>query len=499
MKKIKFPLYFLIFGLLIASCSKDDDITSEKNTETETTPKTEINLEVENFIYAGMNEVYLYKADVPQLADNYFKSNSEKEDFLLKFNSPEELYEGLQPTFDEFSFMTSDYEALAKMFQGVSKVNGMSFGLGRIGNSDDLFGYVEYVMPGTSAEAQGVQRGDVFTEINGTQLTVSNYRDLLEDESYTIDINRVENGYITPQDKTISLTASEYSENPVFISKVIEEEGKKIGYLMYNGFTGTDAFDSELNSVFAEFKSQGISDLILDLRYNGGGSVATAVDLAGMITGQFLGEIFIKEQWNEKYQNAWPAEDYITRFDSEIRTGEATNSLNLNRVYVIGTGSTASASELIINGLEPYIDVIHVGTTTRGKFQASATLYDAPNFYLYDSKGNLHVNTNHKYAIQPLIFKSANAAGKTDFVDGLFPDIEAKENLANFGVLGDPQETLLRAALNAALGLSQDTKSSASMKRAEENFKRFGEGDMIKPNYQRMYIDKLPGEVLNLK
>ena len=496
MKKLIYPLSIILSSVLSLSCSKEDDniaITPKESTAT----TTEEDFEVENFIYAGMNEIYLYKAYVPQLTDSYYNSNK-KEEYIKTFDSPEELYEGLQAGFDEFSFMTSDYEALAKSFQGVSKVNGMSFGLGRIGDTDDLFGYVQYVLPGTSAEEQGVERGDIFTEINGISLNISNYRDLLSDETYTIDINRIENGYITPTGNTIALISREYSENPIYISTVIEEDGKRIGYLMYNGFTGTDAFDSQLNGVFAEFKSLGISDLILDLRYNGGGSVETAVDLAGMITGQYKGEVFIKEKWNDKYQNAWPEESYITRFDSEIRTGEVTNSLNLNKIYVIGTGSTASASELIINGLEPYIDVIHIGTTTRGKFQASTTLYDAPNFYLYDSNGNLHVNPEHKYAIQPLIFKSANANGKTDFVDGLSPDIEIRESLSNFGELGNPDESLLRTAINAVLGKPQENVSAVA-KRAEEKFRVFGEGDMIKPTYQRMYIDKLPGEVLNLK
>lgn len=495
MKKSILPIYLLFISLVIISCSKNDDdqIVEKLPSETEKPLK---NIEVESFIYAGMNEVYLYKANVPALTDSYFATVSQKEDFLRSFDSPEILYENLQPEFDHFSFMTSDYEALAKMFQGVSEVNGMSFGLGRIGDSNALFGYVEYIMPGTSAEQQGVKRGDVFTQINGTSLNIDNYRALLENENYTIDINRIENGYITPTGTSISLTASEYSENPVYISNVIEEDGKKIGYLMYNGFTSTNDFDSQLNAVFGDFKAQGISDLILDLRYNGGGSVATAVDLAGMITGQFEGEIFIKEQWNSKYQNAWPAENYLTRFDSKIRTGETINSLNLSRIFVIGTRATASASELIINGLEPYIEVIHVGTTTRGKFQASTTLYDAPNFYLYDNQGNLHVNPNHKYAIQPLIFKSANANGKTDFVDGLFPDIEIGEDLSNFGELGAPEERLLRTALNAALGKTQENVSAIN-KRMEDNFRSFGDGDMLKPNYQRMYIDKLPGEILN--
>lgn len=485
MKRINLPLLLLLV-YITGACSKDDDVV-EHTVETETIDPAEI--EVESFIYRGMNEVYLYKADVPVLADSYFSSSSEKAKFLAAFDSPEDLYAGLQPAFDKFSFMHHDYEELEKMFSGISESNGMDYGLSYISeNSDDLIGYVRYVLPGTSAEEQGVQRGDIFTRVDGTILTYHNYRTLLADENFTININRVENGTITPTGNSATLVGMEYEEDPVYFHHVYEVDGQKIGYLLYNGFTGTAKFDTKLNNTFLEFKNAGITDLILDLRYNGGGNVETAVDLASMITGQFENEIFIREFWNAKYQNAWPAEEYLRRFDSKIRTEEATNSLGLSKIHIIATRSSASASELIINGLEPHIEVIHIGETTRGKFQASTTLYDAPNLWKKDSNGNWHANPNHKYVIQPLIFKSANADGKTDFVDGLFPDIEIGESLADYGTLGDPNERLLQAALNYITGNSQEA-TSAFVKRAEEKFRYFGEKDMTEPTFQRMYTN----------
>lgn len=479
----------LLLGVMFTSCSTDDDIKEVKEEEIESVKDTR-NLEVEEFIYSGMNEIYLYKADVPTLADDYFSTDLERRDFLAGFDSPEKIYESLQPQFDKFSFMHHDYEELEKMFSGVSKSNGMDYGLSYIERgSNAIMGYVRYVLPNTSAEEKGVKRGDIFTEVNGTKLNVQNYQSLLSGGSYTIDINRIQNGTLTSTGNTATLVGTEYKEDPVFYRDILEVEGRKIGYLIYNGFTGTEEFDSKLNSVFLEFKNAGISNLILDLRYNGGGSVETAVDLAGMITGQFENKIFIKEYWNNKYQNAWSAESYLTRFDSTIRTDEPTNSLQLQEVTVIATRSSASASELIINGLEPHINVVHVGDTTRGKFQASTTLYDSPNFWKYDNNKNWHVNPNHKYVIQPLIFKSANAEGKTDFVDGLFPDVVIEESLGNYGILGDPNEPLLKAAINHILGNPQEA-ASAFAKRAGEKFKFFGEKDMKDPTFQRMYIDR---------
>ena len=194
-----------------------------------------------------------------------------------------------------------------------------------------------------------------------------------------------------------------------------------------------------------------------------------------MITGQFNGEVFAQQLFNENFS----PEDLI--FDNEISTGETINSLNLTRVYVLTSPSSASASELLINALNPYIDVIQIGDTTEGKFEGSATLYDSPDFTRRD------VNLNHTYAIQPLILKTANRDGFTDFFDGLDPDIEQEETFSNLGTLGDPQETLLNRALQEiSPGFAP---SSSSQEKNLVPINRIGENQMFDPTYQRMYID----------
>lgn len=481
MKMNKLMVPVIGIGLLFTSCSKDDEITEEPVvTETK-------NLEVEEFIHAGMEEIYLYKADVPELTEGFFSSTSRKKEYLGSFESPEALYDDLKSSQDKFSFMTADYIALENRFKGVSTTTGMNYSLGYIGTSDNLYGLVRYVLPGTSAEAEGVARGDVFTEVDGQKMTLDNYQDLLALGSFTIDINYIADKKITPTGNTITLVNEEYVADPVFIKKVIEIEGVKVGYLMYNSFTAD--FDNALNDAVGELKGQGITELILDLRYNGGGSVRSAVDLASMVTGQFPGKIFLKQTWNEKYQNAWEAENYIDRFHTELKTGETINSLNFNKVYVLTTKRSASASELIINGLDAYIDVVQVGETTTGKFQASVTLYDSYNF------SRKFANENHTYAIQPLVYKSENAKGVTDYFDGLAPDVEVKEDYNNYGVLGDIEETLLKAALNDILGKPQDQEEAAMAKMSQEKFRTIGETGMDAPDYQRMYIQELPTEI----
>ena len=223
----------------------------------------------------------------------------------------------------------------------------------------------------------------------------------------------------------------------------------------------------------------------MGLRYNGGGSVESAVDLTAMITGQFNGEIITKQQWNPELQAAFESndpEDLLDRFNSTIRTGESINSLNLSRLFIIGTGSTASASELTIIGLKPYIDVKTIGTTTVGKFQASTTLYDSENF------GRQNVNPNHFYAIQPLIYTYANASGTVGPATGIVPDFEIAETPSKLGILGDPNEPLLKVAIDQILGRSSATKSF----KLEDPMEVVGESKMFTPNFQRMYVLDLP-------
>ena len=114
----------------------------------------------------------------------------------------------------------------------------------------------------------------------------------------------------------------------------------------------------------------------------------------------------------------------------------------MNKVIIITSGSSASASELVINCLKPYIDVIQVGTTTYGKYQASVTLYDSPDFSLNG------VNPSHNYALQPLVLKTLNYLGETDYYNGLDPDIIAYEDSSNLGIIGDLDEPLLSIALD---------------------------------------------------
>jgi C-terminal processing protease CtpA/Prc len=430
MKK-KLLLFLLILSVSLTSCFKDNDDEIQVASL----------LDVQNFIYRGLNYFYLYKADTPELANDAFSNEGDLNNFLETFATPQALFGYLLSGQDRFSLLVDDYILLENALNGITLNHGMEFGLVLYPNgSGNVFGYARYILPGSDADNKGLQRGMIFNTIDGVQINENNYSELIGADSYTIGLATIDGETITATGESVELIKSNITENPIHIARTLDIEGQKVGYLMYNAFTRD--FDPQLNAVFAEFKADGVSNLILDLRYNGGGSVETAIDLSSMVTGQFNGQLFVSEQWNEDRQADY-AEDQL--FNATIRTGEAINSLNLNQVYVITTGRTASASELVINGLDPYINVTQVGETTTGKFQASFILYDAPapNF------SRSEANPGHTYAMLPLVFKTVNAAGYTDFVHGLDPDILIDEDYSNLGVLGDVNEPLLAETLNA--------------------------------------------------
>ena len=461
MKK-RILLVLITISTLSLACFDDLDDTIQ----------TSSNSAIGDFIYRGLNYFYLYKSATPELADDYFTDQNELNSFLDSFENPRETFDFLIAPPDRFSVLVNDYNELENALNGITLSNGMEFGLVYYPNgSTNVFGYVRYVLPNTDATAKGIQRGMLFNSINGQQLTDTNYLSLISLDSYEIGLATLNDEIIVPTGERIELVKQEYTENPIYIAETLAIEGRKIGYLMYNAFTRD--FDTSLNTVFAQFKADGIADLILDLRYNGGGSVETAVDLSSMITGQFNNQLFANEFWNDDRQNVYASP---ILFNDKIATGELINSLNLNKVYILTTNSSASASELVINCLKPYIEVKQLGGPTRGKYQASFLLYDAPapNF----SKSQ--ANPGHNYAMLPLVFKTSNRDGNTDYDDGLFPDIPLNEDYTNLGTLGTINEPLLAAAINDLFSLRQP------LQRNNNEFKELSNSKILSPIYQKM-------------
>ncbi|WP_252723881.1 S41 family peptidase [Winogradskyella psychrotolerans] len=452
MRTIKIALLSLLLALSATSCYDDMD----DNIVPATT------LELNDFVWKAMNYVYLYKSEIPDLADDRFMSTDEYETYLNSYSTPEELFESilyLPNEIDRFSGIYSNYFDLQNALSGTSLSNGIEYNLYYVpGSSTEIFGVITLVLADSPAEGLNLQRGDFFRAVNDENLTASNYIDLLSATSYTLNLaNYSDNGTPdTSDDDTVTLSGDSaslskisYTENPVHKTEVLDVGGISVGYLMYNGFTSE--FDNNLNNAFAEFDAAGVSELVLDLRYNGGGSVQTAAYLGSMVTGQFTGQVYSKLFYNDNLSNN--DTDYV--FTSSIN-GNSINSLNLSRVYILTTNRrTASASELVINSLSSYIDVVVIGENTVGKTQASRTVYDSPS--LFSDTG---ANTSHTYALQPLLANSTNVNDELVPYTGLIPDIELSESARNLGILGDVDEPLLAAALAEITGSSRSSNLS---------------------------------------
>jgi len=219
-----------------------------------------------------------------------------------------------------------------------------------------------------------------------------------------------------------------------------------------------------------------------------GGSVQSATYLASMITGQFKDQIFSKQKWNSKINEYFTSEDLEllnNRFTDKI-DGTAINSLNLTRVYILTSDATASASELIINGLVPYVTVVQIGDRTVGKNVGSITLYDSETF----TKKN--VNPSHKYAMQPLVLKIVNASNFGEYTDGLEPTYEQLEYISTMGVLGEQSEPLLNLAISKITG----STSKRVQQNREQSQPTFTDSKAMGGIRNQMYVEKAPEGLL---
>ncbi|MBJ2174366.1 peptidase S41 [Aureibaculum sp. A20] len=456
MKKLVLTTVTLL-TLLFINCDKNKDEPQE--------PTVELNSEINDFVWKGLNTHYYWQSDVANLDDTKNDVLSDYNTYLNSYNDPEELFESLlyqKGTSDRFSWFIDDYRASDASSRGINDAFGFEFSLARLNSDgDEVIGYITYIVPNTPASEAGLKRGDVFNIFNGVSLNLDNYsvvNKYYSDNSIsmkfaTLEFNNSEASVIS-NGKEANLTLREVVENPVHYSSTLDIDGKKVGYLVYNGFKYT--FHAEMNAVFGDFKSQNIQELVLDLRYNGGGSVLTCAYLSSMIYGNASeNEVFAKLINNSKNSDDdsyYPFFDkgYIYDIDGD-NTGDFTlNRLtNLNKLYVIVSDDTASASEMVINGLRAYMgdaNVILIGTTTYGKNVGSFTLYDSPDF------SSTNINTNHTNAMQPITFKIFNKLDQSDYTAGFNPDIEQVEYISDMKPFGDLNEPLLKIALDNIRG-----------------------------------------------
>lgn len=459
-------LGFLLLALSIIpiSCSEDEPALDAA---------TQRNVNVNSWIYKNMDFWYLWNDKLPASPD--------------KKTDPESFFASLLYTAeDRFSWIQDDYQELLNSLKGVNKEAGYEFVLYRESEgSTNAVAQILYVKPGSPALAAGLKRGDLISHINEQQLSTANYQQLLRatSENYSIRYKPLlveEKKFDT--EKTISLVPVQYAENPNLLNKVITVNDRKIGYYVYNLFTsGTDAnakaYDNEMDNVFAGFKSQGITDLVLDLRYNSGGSETSATNLASLIgKGVNNTHVFAKREYNTQVKDAilkdpnLGAEFLITKFLT--KASNVGSQLASNRVYVLTSSRTASASELVINALKPYMDVFIIGDVTYGKNVGSISLYEEND-------------PNNTWGMQPIVVKVYNSLDQSDYGTGFTPNVLDEDNSLYLYPLGDDREALLRKAIDQITGVA----SSGRIRTREEIKEIIGHSLDQKRSSFRLIID----------
>ena len=489
MKKLSIIAFLFILGILVltTSCKKDKPAPVVVKVDS-------LSLEINQFIWYGLSGYYLWSDSVHALSTNAYNTTTDLDNFLIPYTDHEQLFNSLlYPTRDHWSWIVPDYTVLEQQFQGITLSMGYDFGLLLFSRtSNQIFGYVKYVTKGSPADLAGMKRGDIFTKVNGKALTTANYQTLLiNSNSYYLTLDSISGNTIMYWRDTKPMVAAVVSEDPIYLDTVFNIAGTNIGYLVYNQFISN--YDLELYDVFKKFKNAGIQKLILDFRYNPGGSVQTAKYFASMIYSTNTSNILLETQYNNYLEselaNTYGQEYFYQYFEDSIHAdgnnpGVAISSLGLGSMCVIVSGNTASASELTINELKPYINVFLVGDTTVGKYVASVTLYDSDPNGIYDSTAGEKVNPNHKWAMQPIILKIANKLGVSDFYNGFAPDYRISEYdyLGSFLPFGDIKEPLLHAAINNVMGYPQ-TKSFK-----QSGFIKVADLKESIPHYDEMYF-----------
>jgi len=325
---------------------------------------------------------------------------------------------------DRFSFCMPRADAVSMLDEGVETGYGVKWGWGATGR---LFAY--YVDPSSPA-AVSITRGTEVTSINGqpvATLDTATLNSALFPETPGASVNLTFRAPGTGTTHTAGLTSATFSTTTVSQPLVLPlPGGGKTGYLLFNQHLLTS--EQGLIDAFTSFKEQGVGELVLDLRYNTGGYLFLAEEVASMIGGAALqGRVFEKMQFNDKHPEKSNNPMYTYLFDAQSSEGATVPLLGLKRVFVLTGPNTCSASESIINGLLPHIQVIRIGWTTCGK-----------------PYGFLQANHDQEayFAIQ---FEGVNADGTDDYKTGFAPTCQVSDDL-NYP-LGDIREARLAAAL----------------------------------------------------
>jgi carboxyl-terminal processing protease len=431
--KAKFILPALIV-LVAFSCKKKD---SGGNIPPPSSTSTTEELLMDS-VYLYSKEVYFWNDRIPSY-DQFNPRQYKASDELASAQNVMDAIKELQPL-DRYSFVTTREES-----DGLQTGEDKDFGFFVKSASvdvaapiDSIYWFVNYVYDRSTAGVAGVKRGWIVNKIDGNLIGYDQSSINILNNTFFGAANSASFEFIKPDSSKVTeaLSKTSFVANSVLYKGVLNPGGHKVGYLVFNQFFG-DPSRKELADAFSLFQSQGITDLVMDLRYNRGGSTVTQDTLANLIAPLAADKKkMYTYQFNQQLQQGnFPLLKRKPGFGN-VSFSESTNTvnydkaggLNLNRVFFIVTSSSASASELVINNLKPYMDVKLIGDTTYGK-----------------PVGFFPINI-FNYAIYPISFRTINSAGNADYYAGFPPDKVTGDGVNKDW--GDATEPSLAAVLN---------------------------------------------------
>ena len=389
----------LLLSTVMASCIDGDPFDIDGPRSCEVADQNE-------WLVGLMEEVYLWNDELPTLDP-------------ADYESPAELIRALRYEQDRWS-RVSDKSTSDALFK-----KGMILGYGwRTKRDENGDVRLASVHANSSAGAAGLQRGDRILAINDVLVA-----DLDEMELWSDVLGPHEPGVVIQVDvedgdqavRTVEVVKDWIEIVTVSTHEILEQEGRKIGYLVFETFV--EPAEDALEEVFAEFHDQGVDAVVVDLRYNGGGLLAISQLFADLLAGIHAdGQIMYGREFNDSLAD----QNSFKHFERR------NHSVDANHIVFLTSRNTVSASELVINAVRPYVEVSVVGDNTGGK-----------PFGMYSWEFCEQI-------AYPVTFRMVNAEGATDYFDGLTPDCLAGDDLDH--ALGDPQEASLREALAILAG-----------------------------------------------
>ena len=411
-----FTIVFISF-VGLASCKKNTDAVNQLMSATP---------DLRDSVYAYSQDIYLWSDNLP--AASIFKplSYPTADSVMKKVRTYSPFVNGKYQ--DRWSFVI-DKSVWDNVASGNSSNTGAEYGF--VADADLR---VKLVYSQSSAGIQGVKRGWKVLKFNGVDATYANINQLnteLKKALQTIIFQKPDG-----TQQTTILTSAAYKSDYVMNSNVFTINGNNVGYFAFDSFLGANsgkATMDELDKVFADFKAKNVTELVLDLRYNGGGYGSVSSYLGSLIApASAVGKVFVSSVHNKKY----------SQYNSTDNFKDLVNGLKLSRVSIIVNKGTASASEELINGLKPVMTVKLIGNTTHGK---PVGYYALPvmNSYVF-----------------PVAVKNVNSVGFNDFFQGFSVDKVQSDDITHD--LGDPTEACLKSALDyIKTGVLQSSPSAS--------------------------------------